>query len=40
VGVSRDIIEYQLEVSPSGRPKKQKLLKMAEEKVKVAKAEV
>jgi hypothetical protein len=40
VGVSRDVIEHRLEVSPSARPKKQKLHKMAEEKVKAAKAEV
>jgi hypothetical protein len=40
VGVSRDDIEHQLQVSPSARPKKQKLHKMAEEKVKIAKAEV
>jgi hypothetical protein len=40
VGVSRDVIEHQLQVSPSARPKKQKLHKMAEEKVKAAKAKV
>jgi hypothetical protein len=40
VGVSRDVIEHQLQVSPSARPKKQKLHKMVEEKVKAAKAEV
>jgi hypothetical protein len=40
VGVSRDIIEHQLQVSPSARPKKQKLCKMVEENVKAVKAEV
>jgi hypothetical protein len=40
LGVSRHVIEHQLQVSPSARPKKQKLQKMAEEKVKAAKAEV
>jgi hypothetical protein len=40
VGVSRDITEHRLQVSPSARPEKQKLRKMVEEKVKVAKAKV
>jgi hypothetical protein len=40
VGVRRDVIEHRLQVSPSARPKKQKLHKMIEEKVKAAKAEV
>jgi hypothetical protein len=40
VGVSRDVIENQLQVSPNARPKKQKLHKMAEEKVEAAKVEV
>jgi hypothetical protein len=40
VGVSRDVIEHQLQVSPNARPKKLKLRKMAEEKVEAAKAEV
>jgi hypothetical protein len=40
VGVSRDIIEHQLKVNPSARPKKQKLHKMLQEKVEAAKAEV
>jgi hypothetical protein len=40
VGVGRDVIEHRLQVSPSARPKKQKLHKMSEEKVKVAKAKV
>jgi hypothetical protein len=40
VGVSRDVIEHRLQVSPSARPKKQKLRKMSEEKVEVAKVEV
>jgi hypothetical protein len=40
VGVSRDVIEHRQQVNPSARLKKQKLHKMAEEKVKAAKAEV
>jgi hypothetical protein len=40
VAVSKDIIEHQLQVSPSARPKKQKLRKMLEEKVKAAKVQV
>jgi hypothetical protein len=40
VGISRDIIEHQLQVSPSARPKKQKLRKMLEEKVEATKSEV
>jgi hypothetical protein len=40
VGVSRDIIEHRLQVNPNARPKKQKLHKMAEEKVEAVKAEV
>jgi hypothetical protein len=40
VGVSRDVIEHQLQVSPTTRPKKQKLHKMSEEKVEAVKAEV
>jgi hypothetical protein len=40
VGVSRDVIKHRLQVSPSARPKKQKLWKMAEEKVKAMKAKV
>jgi hypothetical protein len=40
VGVSRDIIEHWPQVRPSARPKKQKLQKMVEERVKAAKAEV
>jgi hypothetical protein len=39
-GVSRDIIEHNLEVNPSTRPKKQRLCKMSDEKVAAAKAEV
>jgi hypothetical protein len=34
VGVSRYIIEHWLQVSPSTEPKKQKLRKMSEEKLK------
>jgi hypothetical protein len=40
VGVSRDIIEHMLQVNPNVKPRKQKLQKMSEEKVKVAKVEV
>jgi hypothetical protein len=40
VGVSRDVIEHRLQVSPCARPKKKNLHKMAEEKVKAVKAEV
>jgi hypothetical protein len=40
VGVNRDVIEHQLQVSPSAKPKKQKLRKMVEENIQVAKAEV
>jgi hypothetical protein len=40
VGVSRDIIEHRLQVSPSVKPKKQKLHKMWEKKVNSGKAKV
>jgi LAS superfamily LD-carboxypeptidase LdcB len=40
VGVSRDAIEHQLQVRPNAKPKKQKLHKMAKEKVQAVKAEV
>jgi hypothetical protein len=40
VGVSRDVIEHRLQVSPNARLKNQKLHKMAEEKVEATKAEV
>jgi hypothetical protein len=40
VGVSRDVIEHRLQVSPSAKPKKQKLHKMADEKMQAMKAEV
>jgi hypothetical protein len=40
VGVNRDVIEHRLQISPNARPKKQKLRKMAEEKVEAMKAEV
>jgi hypothetical protein len=40
IGVSRDIIEHKLQVNPSAKPKKQRLHKMSDEKVAVAKAEV
>jgi hypothetical protein len=39
-GVSRDIIEHKLEVNPSARPRKQRLHKMSDEKITVAKVEV
>jgi hypothetical protein len=38
--VSRDIIEHKLQGNPSGRPRKQKLRKISDEKVVAAKAEV
>jgi hypothetical protein len=40
VGVSREVIEHKLRVNPHGKPKKQKLHKMSEEKIEAAKAEV
>jgi hypothetical protein len=40
VGVNKDIIEHRLQVSPSARPKKQKLRKLSKEKVEATKAEV
>jgi hypothetical protein len=40
VGVSKDVIEHLLHVSLNAKPKKQKLHKMAKEKVQVVKAEV
>jgi hypothetical protein len=40
VGVSRDVIEHRLQVSPSVKPKKQKLSKMADEKIQAVKAKV
>jgi hypothetical protein len=40
IGVSRDIIEHILYVNPNAKPRKQKLHKMAEEKVEVVKPEV
>jgi hypothetical protein len=39
VGVSRDV-DHRLQVSPTARPKKQKLCKMSEEKVEAVRAEV
>jgi hypothetical protein len=38
--VSRDIIEHKLEVNLSARPRKQRLCKMSDENVVVAKADV
>jgi hypothetical protein len=40
VGVSKEVIEYKLQVNPHAMPKKQKLCKMSEEKIEAAKAEV
>jgi hypothetical protein len=40
VGVNRDVIEHQLQVRTNTKPKKQKLRKMADEKIEAAKAEV
>jgi hypothetical protein len=39
-GVSSDIIEHKLHVNPSAKPRKQRLNRMSDEKVAVAKAEV
>ena len=38
--VSRDIIEHKLDIDPKVRQKKQKLRKLAEDRVQAAKAEV
>jgi hypothetical protein len=40
IGVSRDIIEHKLQVSPNAKPGKQKLHKISEEKVEATKEEV
>jgi hypothetical protein len=40
IGVSREVIEHELQVNPNAKPKKQKLRKMLEEKIEVVKAEV
>jgi hypothetical protein len=40
VGVSRDVIEHQLQVNPNAKPKKQKLRKISKEKVEAVKAKV
>jgi hypothetical protein len=40
IGVSREVIEHKLQVSPNAKPKKQNLRKMSEEKVETVKAEV
>jgi hypothetical protein len=40
VGVSKDVIEHRLQLSPSAKPKKQKLRKMADKKIQAMKAEV
>jgi hypothetical protein len=40
VGVSKDVIEHRLQVNPNAKPKKQKLCKMADEKIQAAKAKV
>jgi hypothetical protein len=39
-GVSRDIIEHKLDINQNCRPKKQKLRKLAEDRIQAAKAEV
>jgi hypothetical protein len=39
-GVSRDIIEHKLDINPNFRPKRQKLRKLAEDRIQAAKAEV
>jgi hypothetical protein len=38
--VSRDIIEHKLDINPNFRPKKQKLRKLAEDRIQAAKVEV
>ena len=40
LGVSRDIIEHKLDNNPNFKPKKQKLRKLAEDRVQAAKAEI
>jgi hypothetical protein len=40
IGVSRDIIEHNLHVNPSTKPRKQRLHKMSDEKIAAARAEV
>jgi hypothetical protein len=39
-GVTREIIEYKLQVNPSAKPRKQRFCKMSDKKVATAKAEV
>jgi len=39
-GLSTEIIEHRLDINPNVKPKKQKLRKMADEKVAAVKAEV
>jgi hypothetical protein len=40
IGVSGDVIEPRLQVSPNAKPRKQKLCKLSEDKVEAAKAEI
>jgi hypothetical protein len=40
IGVSREVIEYKLQVNPNAKPTKQKLRKISEEKIEATKAEV
>jgi hypothetical protein len=40
IGVSREVIEHKLQVNTNVKPKKQKLRKMSEEKIEVAKTKV
>jgi hypothetical protein len=40
IGVSREVIEHELQVNPNAKPKKQKLHRMSEEKIEVAKAKM
>jgi hypothetical protein len=40
IGVSREVIEYKLQVNPNAKPKKQKLCKMSEDKIEATKADV
>jgi hypothetical protein len=39
-GVSRDIIEHNLQVNPSVKPRKKRLRKMSDEKIAASRAEV
>jgi hypothetical protein len=40
IGVSREVIEYKLQVNPNAKPRKQKLRKISDEKIEAVKDEV